>query len=120
MIRSVGCIHCLCFVILCKSLSLCEAHSSVAYNHEPNLETDRSTWMSKLNDSTHLASLSLLGTHDSMSLRGGFATVTQSLSLDKQLVGGVRVFDIRVRMYQNTFPIHHGPIFQVSLVSIIF
>ncbi|OXA46131.1 1-phosphatidylinositol phosphodiesterase [Folsomia candida] len=73
---------------------------------------DRSTWMSKLPDSSRLSDITIPGSHDSMSLHGGFAAQTQSLFLQDQLKVGIRAIDIRCRWYRDSFPIHHGIIFQ--------
>lgn len=98
--------------ILTVVISIAESHRHVAYSHDESLPTFRGNWMSNLSDSTYLHKLSLAGTHDSMAFYGGFTTQTQSIPLMDQLVGGIRVLDIRCRHYEDSFPIHHGFIFQ--------
>lgn len=76
-------------------------------------------WMRDLPDSASLASLSVPGTHQSMSIIGGSLTRTQEDhgvsggSLRAQLAAGIRAIDIRARVNGgNTFTIHHGAQYQ--------
>lgn len=69
-------------------------------------------WMSGLPDSTPLGSLSIPGTHDSGARFGGYLCQTQSWTLERMLMAGVRYFDIRNRRSGNVFAIHHGLCFQ--------
>jgi hypothetical protein len=76
-------------------------------------------WMRSVPDSASLASLSVPGTHQSMSIIGGSLTQTQENygnsggSLRAQLMAGIRAIDIRARVNSgNTFTIHHGAQYQ--------
>lgn len=76
-------------------------------------------WMRGLADSRSLASLSLPGTHETMSIHGGAWTQTQEDfgdsggTLAAQLTAGIRMIDIRARVNDgNTFTIHHGATYQ--------
>lgn len=88
------------------------AHDHPAYSHGDRARTSNPRWMTALRDDTKLSELSIPGTHDTMSFHGGDIVQTQSLSLANQLRSGVRVLDIRCRHIENTFAIHHGPVFQ--------
>ena len=76
-------------------------------------------WMRGLPDTASLASLSVPGTHQSMSIIGGSLTQTQENhgnsggTLRAQLAAGIRAIDIRARINSgNTFTIHHGAQYQ--------
>jgi hypothetical protein len=76
-------------------------------------------WLRRLPDSANLASLSLPGTHQSLSIHGGAWTQTQenhgnsAATLAAQLAAGIRAVDIRVRVNAgNTFTVHHGAVYQ--------
>ncbi|MBV9711342.1 MAG: phosphatidylinositol-specific phospholipase C [Ktedonobacteraceae bacterium] len=69
-------------------------------------------WMKALNDSTKVSRLTLPGTHDTCSLRGGPITACQTRSLHEQLAAGIRFIDIRCRHINNIFAIHHGSVYQ--------
>ncbi|MCD3349046.1 phosphatidylinositol-specific phospholipase C [Clostridium botulinum D/C] len=72
------------------------------YSHDNYVAQDRSQWMAKLNDNTPLSSLSIPGTHDTMSLGwGGDIAQNQSKSLENQLISGIRFLDIRLGAYPN-------------------
>lgn len=66
------------------------------------------TWMTALPSSTNLTSLSIPGTHDTMT-----STLTdpvyqcQNHHLTTQLTSGLRYFDIRARLLNNTLQIFH-------------
>jgi len=76
-------------------------------------------WMRGLADSRSLASLSIPGTHETMSIHGGAWTQAQEAfgdsagTLAAQLTAGIRMIDIRARVNDgNTFTIHHGATYQ--------
>jgi len=76
-------------------------------------------WMRGLAGSRSLASLSIPGTHETMSIHGGAWTQTQEDfgdsggTLAAQLTAGIRMIDIRARVNDgNTFTIHHGGTYQ--------
>ncbi|MDB4383929.1 phosphatidylinositol-specific phospholipase C domain-containing protein [Akkermansiaceae bacterium] len=71
-------------------------------------------WMACLDDSTRLSRITIPGTHDSgarIEPIPGIAK-TQDFSIAEQLNFGVRYLDIRCRHLNDTFPVHHGPVFQ--------
>uniref|UniRef100_H3AGV8 Phosphatidylinositol-specific phospholipase C X domain-containing protein n=1 Tax=Latimeria chalumnae TaxID=7897 RepID=H3AGV8_LATCH len=64
-------------------------------------------WMSQIPDSHSLASLSIPGSHNSMSFYGGDLIKCQSWALYRQYEAGIRFVDIRCRHFYNQLPIHH-------------
>lgn len=91
---------------------LAMAHDHGAYQHDSGYRSWQANWMAGIPGSKRLADLSLPGTHDSMAFYGGDAVQTQSMSLNDQLMAGVRVLDIRCRSIDNKFAIHHGFVYQ--------
>lgn len=87
-------------------------HSHEGYSHDEEVKTSNEEWMKKIKNDTRLSELSLPGTHDSMSFYGGDIVRCQTLSLEDQLISGVRVLDIRCRHIEDVFAIHHGSVFQ--------
>lgn len=74
------------------------------------------SWMSGLQDNISISRISIPGTHDSgatieVPSNSGTAK-TQNLTISEQLNAGVRFLDIRCRHIDNSFAIHHGPIYQ--------
>ncbi|MFF5447568.1 phosphatidylinositol-specific phospholipase C domain-containing protein [Streptomyces sp. NPDC012888] len=76
-------------------------------------------WMKGLDGRTPLSRLSILGTHDTLSIHGGYFAQTQedlgdnAVTLTEQLDKGIRALDVRVRVTENEFfTIHHGAIYQ--------
>ncbi|KAG8813424.1 hypothetical protein FRC17_001582 [Serendipita sp. 399] len=71
-------------------------------------------WMSSQPDSTSLTSLSIPGTHDSLTwnVTGIVAafTRTQDISLFKQLDGGVRFIDLRIGEVNGMVNLYHGSV----------
>lgn len=74
------------------------------------------SWMSGLQDNISISRISIPGTHDSGATReipsNSGTAKTQNLSISEQLNAGVRFLDIRCRHIDNSFAIHHGPIYQ--------
>lgn len=68
---------------------------------------DNPDWMSRLPDSAALTSLSLPGTHDTMTRGASVVSLTQDADLSTQLRAGIRVLDIRARHFRDAFAIHH-------------
>ena len=68
--------------------------------------------MSKIDDATNLAALSIPGTHESAALYEPVPGTAkcQNETLAEQLASGVRYFDIRCRDLNDQFAIFHGPI----------
>ena len=108
------------------------AHGHDAYSHDPEPKTSNPDWMAAIKDETRISMLSIPGTHETMALYGvvplppGFPPVfppldfandmviCQSMSLDSQLISGVRVLDIRCRHMNDVFLIYHGKFFQLA------
>lgn len=77
-------------------------HSRFSFNAE---ETSQWVWMSDIADSASLTSLSIPGTHDTMTFDLGDDEVfqCQNTPLSRQLRAGVRYIDIRARVYYRDF-----------------
>ncbi|MGW4893215.1 phosphatidylinositol-specific phospholipase C [Kitasatospora sp. NPDC004240] len=69
-------------------------------------------WLAALDPRTPLARITLPGSHDSCALYGGGLAQTQTLGLPEQFAAGVRFLDIRCRLIDGVFAIHHGVVFQ--------
>ncbi|MCG7528557.1 phosphatidylinositol-specific phospholipase C domain-containing protein [Streptomyces sp. OfavH-34-F] len=81
-------------------------------------KADNPDWMKPLGDRTSIGALSVPGTHETLSIRGGDSTYTQqnggpsAQTLAAQLQAGIRSIDIRVRVIGGSFTIHHGKVYQ--------
>lgn len=74
----------------------------LGYSHDDDICQDQSQWMANLNDNQLLSSISIPGTHDTMSLGwGGDIAENQSKTLRNQLISGIRFLDIRLGAYPN-------------------
>ncbi|MET9435051.1 phosphatidylinositol-specific phospholipase C domain-containing protein [Streptomyces sp. NPDC006551] len=79
--------------------------------------------MAPIPGSASLGRLSLPGTHDTLAIRGGDSTTTQedfgtrAATLRAQLEHGIRAIDIRVRVVDGRFTIHHGVVYQEANFS---
>ncbi|MER7770913.1 phosphatidylinositol-specific phospholipase C domain-containing protein [Kitasatospora sp. NPDC096140] len=75
-------------------------------------------WMGKVGATTPLTAMSIPGTHETLALHGGSSAQTQqdfgdsAATLTAQLDRGIRAVDIRVRIINDKFVIHHGPFYQ--------
>jgi 1-phosphatidylinositol phosphodiesterase len=69
-------------------------------------------WMSQLPDGTLLRELTIPGTHNSGARHGGPWTECQNISVPEQLSSGIRFLDIRCRLFEGSFTIHHGAAYQ--------
>lgn len=105
-----------CIVLISVLTHDAMAHTSA--NDTDSLGYNRPDWMGQLPDDTPLTQLSVPGTHDTMAyddiwkvLSWGGIGQCQSVSLSKQLKGGIRALDIRCRHFHNKFPIHHDKIY---------
>lgn len=79
------------------------------------MSSDHSAWMERVYElikDTPLCLVPLPGSHDSGSY-GSYSTdgtaKTQSLTIKQQLARGIRFFDLRIRVHDGRFFIHHGP-----------
>lgn len=81
-------------------------------------KADNPDWMRALGNGTSLGALSVPGTHETLSIRGGDMTYTQqnggpsAQTLAAQLQAGIRSIDIRVRVIGGSFTIHHSKVYQ--------
>lgn len=69
-------------------------------------------WLGALPDGTDLRTLTIPGTHDSGARHGGWWTECQNTSIAEQLNSGIRFLDIRCRLFDGAFSIHHGAVYQ--------
>ena len=82
----------------------CEHH----FCSEPKPKKFYPNWMSKLPDSVLLTSLTIPGTHNSCSFYGTIIAITQTWAIPLQLKAGLRYFDIRLRVLNDTLRLQHG------------
>lgn len=69
------------------------------------------SWMSNLDDSTLLSSLSIPGSHNSASYGSSeFFVCCQDWTVKEQLDAGVRFLDLRVNPMKNQFQLQHGSV----------
>ncbi|MFF2147519.1 phosphatidylinositol-specific phospholipase C domain-containing protein [Kitasatospora sp. NPDC058190] len=79
---------------------------------------DQQDWMGKVGATTPLTAMSIPGTHETLAVHGGSSAQTQqdfgdsAATLSAQLDRGIRAVDIRVRIINDKFVIHHGPFYQ--------
>ncbi|MEU9762561.1 phosphatidylinositol-specific phospholipase C [Streptomyces sp. NPDC047987] len=69
-------------------------------------------WMGALPDATTLQRLTIPGSHDSGARYGGPWTECQSTTISEQLNSGIRFLDVRCRVTNGSFAIHHGASYQ--------
>ena len=103
----------------------CEYH----YCDEKTPSRTYENWMNYLNPNTKLKDITMPGTHNSTAIYGltfyKFKTnkipfaITQSWNLENQLKGGIRFFDLRLRVINNTLRAQHGPINEILTFDII-
>lgn len=73
-----------------------------AASHQPS-------WMGALRDDTPLTSLSVPGTHDTMTYAiGGDVLRCQNRNLTAQLAAGLRYVDVRARLRDDALHVYHG------------
>jgi 1-phosphatidylinositol phosphodiesterase len=70
------------------------------------------SWMSSLPDGALLRELTIPGTHNSGARYGGPWTECQNTTVAEQLSAGIRFLDIRCRLFEGSFTIHHGAFYQ--------
>lgn len=86
------------------------------------VNTFNSEWMKYIPDEVRLNLISMPGSHDTCASRSALRLgsssrllsefwQTQVYNLDEQLESGVRFLDIRCRLINDVFTIHHGPIY---------
>ncbi|CDM69935.2 Puatative phosphatidylinositol diacylglycerol-lyase [Clostridium bornimense] len=79
-----------------------------------NVKFRTNDWMKDVDGNKYLSQLSIPGTHDSGALyEPVYGTAKcQELSIDEQLKAGTRYLDIRCRIIDDAFTIHHGFVYQ--------
>lgn len=71
------------------------------------------SWMKRIPGKTRMCRLSIPATHDSGALKGGKDLQTQDITIEQQLLSGVRGFDIRLKaMEDNRLGVFHSVQYQ--------
>ena len=103
-------------IIVCIVMVTAVAVSLVGCDEEEFTSKPLSAqWMGQLDDSSLLSSISIPGSHDSGSIRKGGIfefSHTQNLTIEQQLLSGVRFFDIRLGFKKGKLGIYHGFLYQ--------
>lgn len=73
---------------------------------------EKTEWMKYLQDTLPMCKISIPGTHDSGTTKGGRMLKTQTESIPAQLQLGIRAFDIRLEKKNNKLGIFHSHAFQ--------
>lgn len=73
---------------------------------------DKTAWMKHLPDALPVCKISIPGTHDSGTTRGGRMLKTQAVGIAEQLQQGIRAFDIRLEKKDGRLGIFHSHAFQ--------
>lgn len=101
-------------VIFAAGIALAAAHFDPSYFRDANDGfNERKQWMATIPGHVRLNQMAIPGTHDSAA-NGGLENdilFTQCLDFDQQLRSGIRFFDIRIRHYYDSFPLHHAAFF---------
>ena len=107
-------VYVLIFAISLSSFSACVGNSKKAAEmsmREGNV-TLQPEWMKSLHDTLPVCKISIPGTHDSGTTKGGPMLKTQSSDISSQLQQGIRAFDIRLQKKDNKLGIYHSHAFQ--------
>lgn len=91
-----------CFFIACNGQKLTQQQT----------EPDKTEWMKLLPDTTLVCKMSIPGSHDSGTVKGGSGLITQTLDVAAQLEKGIRAFDIRLQKQDGKLGIFHWIAFQ--------
>ena len=73
---------------------------------------DKKEWMKFLPDTLPVCKISIPGTHDSGTVKGGPMLQTQVVGIPEQLQQGIRAFDIRLEKKDNKLGVFHSYAFQ--------
>lgn len=73
---------------------------------------EKPEWMKCLPDSLPLCKISIPGSHDSGTTKGGSMLQTQTVDIPRQLQKGIRAFDIRLEKKNDKLGIFHSYAFQ--------
>ena len=90
-----------------------------AYSDSDHPTSYNTSWMKSIPDSTKLSQMTIPGTHNSCALHGICCARTQTWSLPEQMNAGLRYFDIRLRLYNNTLRAFHEFVDQEDTFDII-
>lgn len=84
------------------------------YTSQYSFDLDKAkhpTWMASIPDSANLSSLSIPGSHDTFTSKVPLIGYqTQNFDLQDQLRAGLRYFDVRTRLANDTLRIYHGSV----------
>lgn len=72
----------------------------------------KNEWMKFLPDTMPVCKISIPGTHDSGTTKGGSFLITQGLEIPRQLQEGIRAFDIRLEKKNKKLGVFHSYAFQ--------
>lgn len=79
---------------------------------QAGIGVEKSEWMKQLQDTLPMCRISIPGTHDSGTTKGGPMLKTQTEGIPAQLQLGIRAFDIRLEKKNNKLGIFHSHAFQ--------
>ncbi|KAF7555798.1 hypothetical protein G7Z17_g1892 [Cylindrodendrum hubeiense] len=92
----------------CMVWGVCYHGYQSAYSFDADL-AHHPTWMGDIPDEVPITSLSIPGTHDTMTYTiGSEGLQCQNWNLSMQLDAGLRYFDIRARLRDDELQIYHG------------
>jgi hypothetical protein len=109
-----------CGVLASSTPALAQPSSSSSSFNDLTAQT-RADWMGRVPDGTSLAGMSIPGTHDTLAIEPGlwgpfFETQenqgVSAATLTAQLNAGIRAIDIRVRVDNGAFVIHHTDVYE--------
>ncbi|KAF4468861.1 1-phosphatidylinositol phosphodiesterase precursor [Fusarium albosuccineum] len=104
----------MCLFYLLLSIAPCLVYGSCYRGYASDFSFDADlahnpTWMAELPDDVPLSSLSVPGTHDTMTYEIGTEVLQcQNWNISTQLMAGVRYFDIRARVRDDALHIYHA------------
>lgn len=84
-------------------------NGNILWSQRPLTNYSLESWMSGLDDSSYVSSLSIPGTHDSTAVSGVPTVGCQTMSITEQLNAGIRYLDLRVGLINNALFMFHGP-----------
>lgn len=88
---------------LCSSASTCVFIASI-FCKVADIPNRGENWMSFINDNTSIGKINIPGTHDSAAINSSVHTpwACHYTSITEQLIGGVRLFDIRLKVKKDS------------------
>lgn len=96
-----------------KAVSVLPYGQTIGVEDLPSGIEALSSWMSKLDNAKPISLVSIPATHDAGTALGRYGwSRCQILNVPAQLKVGVRGFDIRLRLVEDTFKIYHGNEYQ--------